>query len=378
MASRVEGVIEAIGTIDRVSLTDASTEVSVPVIAALAATPVPAKVQSSARILGYDIVRAMAAMGVIWVHAGRSDDWNRYNLSAAGSWGPAFLNTLAGFFVVITLRSYLKGGSKSEKGVSGFALHRIWRLYGAFVVWSLVYAAARIVNFYLFHKATMLKWDWSLLFFGTTYHLWFLPYLLIVTLATLPIIAPAMASRRAMMVTSVIITLGATTLMLLPEPSWLASGGASTLPLFHLYSRAPGYLFGVGIGLWMAAGFRPRVDVRLALAAMAIVVFTTSQSLLTDFPRHILNRIGAVAAFVVALGPWGGQVARFLGTMGKLGFGVYLCHVLFVEGLIEVGARLHLPSCLTLDLCVFAGAVACSFTAAYLMRQVRVLAWLIP
>ncbi len=94
--------------------------------------------QKTKRELGYDVVRGLAAMGVIWVHSGRSPYWIEHHLSVAGSWGTAFLNTLAGFFVVFTVRNYSQGGSKGG-GLLRFSRHRAWRLYGAFVVWSLVY-----------------------------------------------------------------------------------------------------------------------------------------------------------------------------------------------------------------------------------------------
>jgi peptidoglycan/LPS O-acetylase OafA/YrhL len=350
--------------------------------AAVSARPqsVAAKTGKSARVLGYDVVRALAAMGVIWVHAGRSTYWMDHNLSFLGSWGTSYLNTLAGFFVAVTFHKHVRVESESSSSNAAirFAGHRVWRLYGAFVIWSGIYVAARVVNYALFHKVTMLGWSWDLFFFGTTYHLWFLPYLLIVTLVTLPVVEHATRSRQAMVATSVVLALIAITLEVLPEPTWFITGGHSTLMAFQLYSRAPGFLLGLAFGLWMLAGVRPALKASHAVVCAAIVVLTMTATITTEFPRHILNRLGAIAAFVVALGPWHGSIARFLGAMGKLGFGVYLCHVLFVESLIALGGRLRLEPSLEVDIAVFALSVMCSFTMAWLMRQTRWLAWLIP
>lgn len=326
---------------------------------------------SAERIIGFDIVRALAAMGVIWVHAGRSPFWNDHNLGPAGSWGTAFLNTLAGFFVVFALYR------RADRGVLAFAGHRVWRIYGAFVVWSLLYLAARVVNYIVFHKKSGIQWDWDLLFFGTTYHLWFLPYLLIITLLTLPIVAWALRSRARMAGVAVLFVVAASAVLILPEPEFLGYG-RDQLPLFHLYARAPGFLFGLGIGLWMLAGFRPRVEMRHAAACAAVVVCCMYLSLTTELPKHVLNRVAATAAFMIALAPWQGPVARWIASMGKLGFGVYLCHVLFLEAFVTVVAKAGFAPSFGVDIAVFTFDVVASFAFAWLMRRTKWLAWLIP
>ena len=326
---------------------------------------------SSERIIGFDIVRAVAAIGVIWIHAGRSPFWNDHNLGPAGSWGTAFLNSLAGFFVVFALQR------RADRGLLAFAGHRVWRVYGAFLVWSLLYLAARGVNFVLFHKRSMIEWEWDLLFFGTTYHLWFLPYLLIITLLTLPLVAWALRSRPRMVGVSVLFVVAASAVLILPEPEML-SRGREALPLFHLYSRAPGFFFGLAIGLWMLAGFRPRVGIPHALVCAGIVAGCMYLSLTTELPKHVLNRVAATAAIMVAFAPWQGAVARWLASMGTLGFGVYLCHVLFVEAFITVLTRAGVAQSFRVDLLVFVMDVVASFAFAWLMRRSKWLARLIP
>lgn len=352
-----------------------ATPARLPAMAALAApaeshTPLGGAA-SAERIIGFDIVRALAACGVIWVHAGRSPFWNEHNLGPAGSWGTAFLNSLAGFFVVFALHR------RADRGLLAFAGHRVWRIYGAFVVWSLLYLGARVVNYIVFHKKSGIQWEWDLFFFGTSYHLWFLPYLLIITLLTLPVVAWALRSRPRMAGVAVMCVVAASAVLILPEPEFLGYG-RDQLPLFHLYARAPGFLFGLGIGLWMLAGFRPRVELRHAIACAAVVVVCMYLSLTTELPKHVLNRVAATAAFMIALAPWQGPVARWLASMGKLGFGVYLCHVLFLEAFVTVVARAGFSPSFGVDMVVFVFDVIASFAFAWLMRRTKWLAWLIP
>jgi peptidoglycan/LPS O-acetylase OafA/YrhL len=338
----------------------------------------PRSAVQTKRIVGFDVVRAAAAMGVIWVHSGRSPMWQENNLSAAGSWGTAFLNTLAGYFVVYTLRDC------TGPGVRRFALHRVVRLYGAFLVWSLIYLGARAVNYLIFQKQTSMEWSWDVhslityAFFGTTYHLWFLSYLLIITLITLPFVAMAARSRERAFVGAVAFGLVGMLFLIAPEPLWVSGHEPIAVALGQIYLRAPGYLMGVAIGLWVRAGFRSQITAMHALACIGIVVMAMYLSLTTELPRHLLNRIAAIAALLVALAPWRGWLVQRIGKLGELGFGVYLCHVLFVEGLLTIAARLHVPSTLLPDVAVFGAAVVCSFGFAFLLRKVRWLAWTIP
>jgi peptidoglycan/LPS O-acetylase OafA/YrhL len=326
---------------------------------------------SSERIVGFDVVRGMAAIAVIWIHCGQSALWNDHNLSAAGSWGTAFLNSLAGFFVVFALIR------RANQGTTTFLLHRVWRIYGAFAVWSLVYAAERLANLLVFHKPTLLRWDWDVLFFGTKYHLWFLPYLLTVTVLTLPLVVWALRSQRRMAGVTVLLVIMASAIIILPEPEALLRG-REAMPLFHLYTRAPGFLFGLAIGLWMLSGFRPRVEVRHAVACAAVVVLAMYLSLTTELPKHALNRIGATAAVLVALAPWRGKFVRWLGSMGKLGFGVYLCHALFLDAYYAAVTKAGGGLTFWVDIGAFVFTIVASFAFAWLMRQTRWLAWLIP
>ncbi len=327
---------------------------------------------SHARSVGFDVVRAVAALGVIWVHVGRSSFWNDNNLLAAGAWGTAYLNVIAGFFVVRSL------AKRNGPGVWAFLRHRVWRLYGAFLLWSLIYLAARLVNYAAFHKVSMIRPSWVLLFYGTTYHLWFLPYLVCVTLLTLPLVLLSLRSRNAMCVGAVFLMLAAAALLLLPVPGVLLYGGEFMLTMERLYTRSSGYLMGLALGLWVQAGFQPRVDPRQAWVCACIVAAAIYLTLASEFPAPILNRLAALAAFLVALAPWRGRAAELLGTLGQVGFGVYLCHVLIVEGLLASLTRMHIPSSFAVDMFVFAVTVVGSFTLALAMRRVRWLSWLVP
>jgi peptidoglycan/LPS O-acetylase OafA/YrhL len=408
-------------------------------------------------MLGFDVVRAVAALMVIWCHCGDSAAWRGARLEAIGGMGTAFLNLLAGFFLVHT---FVK--ARETMSPWRFALKRVGRVYGAFAVWSVVYVAFRIGLEVVQHGrvgsaimaagagggavrslllGTLLiapvalfmlvgsgrsgvvalaagearpsglrralplgvaglvglagycayrVWahaalgrtllpdiDWSIVLHGTSPHLWFLPYLTLVTLLALPLVrhatgTPARAAAYAGLIGAVALAIiaGQYESELLP-----AEGMAGWTRIF---GRAPGFMVGVSVGLWIASGRRMKPGVGVALVCGLVILGCAYLRLTTDIPQLWLNRVAALSAFVVASAPWAGRVAQWLGRLGQLGFGVYLCHMLVIVLARSTLELFGVGHSLLADLTVYALAVVGSFALAQSLRSRRSLAWLIP
>ncbi len=346
-----------------------------PGAAVESAVPAMALVQPKAeRLLGLDLMRGLAAIGVIWVHVGRSPEWAELNLSALGAPGTSYLNILAGFFTIVGLQKYLSKGS----GGGRFLAHRVWRIGAPFVVWCLVYLAARGVNYLVFGKVTGFSLDWSMLFYGTIYHTWFLPYLLIATFLTFPIMM--LGLRRPVLLgplaATVMMIAGA--IIMLP-PIELPPDPADPLRIAGIVLvRIPGYLLGLGFGMMWAAGYRPRVSLQTAVVCLAVAGVAIWMTVATEVPRPLVNRVAGVCGLIAAFGPWRGAVARWLASMGALGFGVYLSHVLFVELSVTLIRRAGLEYSLATDLGSLVFVAVLSFGLSWAIRNVRSLRWLIP
>lgn len=342
--------------------------------AAVSVAPAATPLVASERIIGYDLIRAFAALGVIWVHAGRSQPWNDLDLSAAGAWGTSYLNLIAGFFTVIMLHKHMSAG----KGLGSFTRHRLWRIGAPFVIWSGLYLLARLVNYAVFGKVSSFEWTWSALYYGTTYHLWFLPYLLCITLITLPLTAYAVASAERMVMVGKLLLLTVFGLLLMPVTVF------SQLPdewarIAHSVSwRGPGFMLGLAMGMFIAAGYRPKVTFTMVAACAVLAISAMYLSLTTELPKHILNRVAGVSVFIIALAPWRGAIATTIARLGSLGFGVYLCHVLFVEGVVAVFSKAGIGHSLERDVLTFTIVATLSFGFAYAMKRSRKLSWLIP
>lgn len=309
-------------------------------------------------------------------------------LPDVGRWGTAFLNLIAGFFVVLTLQKYLGRNAAATASITGraagtakFAWHRVIRIITPFVVWSGLYVMARGFNYVMFGHETSLRWSWELLFWGTTYHLWFLPYLVVVTLLTLPLIAMAIGSTRSQRIGAAVFLTAALAMMTIPFPSWLPQPGGDYQAMRTLYIRSPGFLLGLGMGLLWISGVRPVVYRWWGLAVVAAcLVGCAAMAMLapSEQVQFIFARAAALAGLLLAFAAWRGPIANFVGRMGSLGFGVYLCHVLVIEALWAVARSMGVPSGLPADVGMFFVAVAASFWLASMMRQSATLKWLVP
>lgn len=333
-------------------------------------------------MIGFDLVRAAAAISVIWIHAGHSATWHELHLPEIGRWGTSFLNMLAAFFLVVTLKKYLIS-TPGPLGATKFLGHRLFRIGTPFVLWSLIYAAARVVNYALFGKITTLKFAPLLLEHGTTYHLWFLPYLMLISVLALPIVYWAIGSAvRERTLAVVALVFGLVVTVFWAEPSWVPNDPERLTWIFRtLYIRCAAFSFGLAFGLLHVSNIKLRVPVSLGLTGGVIAVCAagcaaiTSTGPTTDFTW---TRIAALGAFLMALLPWRGVFAESAAKLGSLGFGVYLCHVLFVEFAHSFASALKIPPSLTVDGAVFVFAVVASFSFAAMMRKTKLLSWLIP
>ncbi|MBY0313515.1 MAG: acyltransferase [Phycisphaerales bacterium] len=329
---------------------------------------------SSPRMLGLDLVRGVAAIGVIWVHVGRSPEWASLNLSALGAAGTAYLNILAGFFTIIALQKFLAKGQTSGR----FLRHRFWRIGAPFVVWSGVYLAARGVNYLVFGKVTGFEWDWTVLFYGTIYHLWFLPYLIMATVVTFPMIYLGLKRPQVLIPMAALMMMLAASIILLP-PIPLPEDHTDPFRIAGIViGRLPGFLLGLGFGMLWTAGYRPRVGKQTALVCLIVAAVAVWLTVASELPQLLLNRVAGVCGLIAAFAPWRGVIAQRLASMGALGFGVYLSHVLFVELAVAVMRRIRVEPSITTDLIALSFVVLASFGLSHAIRNVRALRWLIP
>jgi surface polysaccharide O-acyltransferase-like enzyme len=220
----------------------------------------------------------------------------------------------------------------------GYLSRRAVRLYIPFLVWTIIYAGlgnlgvalATTVEPTLAVEAPHLSW--ANLIMPVVPHLWFLPYILVISILVAPLVA--WAAMHRVRETWLAGTLGALGLALAMSHQsnmfslegdwgWLAETA---------WTRTPCFLWGAAVALLWKGGM-PRLTGSLAWSGVAAIgcIELAAASYVTGLMTMMVSML-AMAAFLLAMSPlWSGEWARKLRGVGKLCFGVYLSHMLFVS-----------------------------------------------
>lgn len=213
---------------------------------------------------------------------------------------------------------------------TGMVAKRFRRLVPAYVAWSAIYMAARVAKHHWL-ASTPLQVDWpSVLFLGgASYQLYFLPAMLLWTLAIAPVWGLLQGTRRPGVVGGLLILSGMAAVAVCLQ--WTPPD----LPFaHHLRVLSPYVLLGLGSGLVL---LRTRGAPYFSAGAAILGIATATVLILAPVaqdPRFVLaiftlaNLLLLGACFLVPP-TWSSQsVAR----IAECTFGIYLCHGLFVEG----------------------------------------------
>ncbi|WP_428937872.1 acyltransferase [Fontivita pretiosa] len=321
------------------------------------------------RDLGFDSVRLLASIAIVWAHSPRSDQimW----LQVLGVFGTSFFAAASVYFLAQGLRR------DADRTLGRYALSRARRLYVPFLVWSIVYLIFRnLCRALITHKPTVQVTAMNLLAGGET-HLWFLPFILIVCLVAFPLLRFALARPHRPAPIALAFAVGGLLLVVLPPPRFAPE--SDTVNFWRCaYWAMPSVLWGLAIALSDDVIRQLRDGApRTTLLAAGITV-TCLALLVTDGLSIYGKNIAGVACMLVALSLPRGNWQRSIAPIATLGFGVYLVHPL-VLGVLRAGSQLvHLHPGPWLDLTHFALAVGFSLALARLIQQTRWLRWLVP
>ena len=326
------------------------------------------------RMEGVDAARAVAAVAVIAVHSVESKQ-----LAVVGAFGLFAVP----FYAVLAM--YLQASSfRRDPGRSVYRhlAGRLRRLYVPFLAWSAIYLVVRNLKHDLLGDGLAVWPQVSDLWVGTAHHLWFLPFLTVMTIASAAI-APACARSKAVRwgVAGAAAAIGIV-LAMTPRPAWLDYAHAGEGYLFLQSWRAlPAAVLGVGLG-WAVAGSRFTTSPRAASAARG-VAWAGAILTVATIAWHVrlgysgaARTLGGVGWVMVALAASRGAVVGVLGPLGRYAYGAYLAHVLVIEAVQAAAHYAGVGVSPGLDVFTMACGVAGAFGIAVGLSRCRALAWL--
>jgi len=330
-----------------------------------------------------DVIRLFAAASVVFVHASKSAGLVSFCHS---------LRFAVPFFLFASLYyQSLSLRRNPDRSLGGYIWARVKRLYFPFLAWSLIYLVARNFKRITMLNADTIKLRPALLWTGTEYHLYFLPLLLVFSVLLVVIHWVLLRRDRRWRWPLIVLAVGAGFLFALaPIPSsWderfvLVLDGRilSDNPTYAFmwgWRALPAAFWAMAFAWLMTAGpVVYSIPISMGLAGIALTIFCSVQQAMHGI-MLIPRALTGLGSFMAALAPWNwsGPTFAILARWGRYGYGIYLCHVLVVEAVRALAARLlHLETSVPLDLGIFILGFLGSVMLVSIIGKSPRLAWL--
>lgn len=337
-------------------------------VAKLRAEPQAVRSTGHERLAGFDIARAIAAIAVVWLHSAQSAELSRYN--NAWKFGTALMGFMAAYFLVQSVRH------RPYQLVASHVGTRFRRLMVPFALWCLIALLPGFIRA-ISGRSELPSVPISALWLGTTYHLWFLPFIFVISALSIPLVfqiirAPHLARPAAVVLAGI----GLTICVLRPLP---VDHFSSQSP-FHevLIHRAPSFLWGLAFALWWLHVDRFRVFWAGATTAIVIAAALIALCIGGNVNLMLTHRIAAFALAIAAFAPWRGELPRLLGLLGKLSFGIYLIHPFIIAALNKLLGMAGMPEGPWHDVVVFAVTLPTTAALTLVIRRTQYTRWAVP
>jgi len=313
-----------------------------------------------------DVARLAAAYGIIWLHTPRFDA-----LGASRSIG----RFAVPFFVFSTVFFVFEGlARRPERTFGQYARLRFVRIYLPFLAWSVIYLGFKLVKGFLLPEQPNDYPGLEILWTGGFYHLWFLPFILVVSLLAF-VTAKATAGRgRAELAVAIAGAVAGTVLAVTPTPGFVLRAGTFA---GCVTNALPAVCWALALGIAVRHP-ATRVLERPAATIAGLLLVVASTAWVWRFGGAKLpETLAGLGVMVAALGPartvWIGRLAR----LGPLAYGIYFAHMLFIKVLEAVAVRLDAPVTWQQDVTVVLIAAAASTLLARALSRRAATRWLV-
>jgi surface polysaccharide O-acyltransferase-like enzyme len=331
----------------------------------------PALSPSRPRNETIDVVRFFAAAGVVFVHAAYSETFHNTWDNLFRFAVPFYLFASL-YFQAISLRR------NPNRSLNAYVVGRFKRLYLPFLVWSVIYILARDAKRVLLQGMPAVELNPSMLWKGTEYHLWFLPFLLGVSVAQ-AIVHRTLLQRDARwrwVLGAVFIAAGFICAVAPMPAHWSEIYDNPTYTYVQWWRALPSACWALSFAWIMTAGpMVLSISSTIGFIGIGLAVTCLLKQALQGL-QLIPRALTGLGCMLAALAPWSTSCLSTLARLGRSGYGIYLSHVLIVESVRAIWSRANLPSSAWLDIFNFSISFACALVFVRVLSRFKWLAWL--
>jgi len=331
--------------------------------------PHPALARTEPRYALIDLARIVCAVGVISAHVGNSP----------------LISTISGyshmrlpFFMLIAMFFMFRRVERDDfAGWKEYAIAKTKQLYLPFLIWGVIYFVLKnIKNIYVL-KTAGIPLRAEMLLNGNAAQLWFLPYLVVACTFAYP--AACWLKRGHRLLNAGILMLVGLGVAACSPPHFSATGHVPYTirwTIVHGWSIVPCVAWGIAAALAYPS-MRQKLGRKTLIVGLVLITATV-------IPFHffgrvpILEALGAVGLMIVAFTPVNNRIVTMLGKLGRYSFGVYLCHMVFVNVIRCVASKYFGQSSSNLfDLTLLLTTAVLSLAASMLLARSTRTRWLI-
>ncbi len=339
------------------------------------------KPRTGTRLPGLDAGRFVAAAAIIWLHTlaiRPSYAW----VADAGRFAVPFFV----FSAMVLLGESLRRRRERRDDQSGFGVYvrgRFLRIYVPFLVWTVIYFILRDAKHLIHNSSPGISIDPAVLLVGTTHHLWFLPFIFLLTVIAYPIIQSILSGGvSGKMVAMICLAIGVV-ICLVPEPisfdvtregtwehaKYLLSLGWRTLPC-AFWGLAAIPVFGDAVRI-----VRGRVEFSLFFFGLVVACMWQTMTHPGDF---VFANMGGVFFFLSTVGLAGGRVTGIIARGGTYAYSIYLVHVAVLLGLDMIIIRNRETVRWEILVALFVITLIASTAISWSASKVKSLRWAMP
>ncbi|MFZ1936780.1 MAG: acyltransferase [Thermoguttaceae bacterium] len=326
----------------------------------------PGRVAESPRWPLLEVARWIAIYAIVWLHTVRSEALARSTLLTRFA-VPLFVAACV-FLVFQGVRR------KPQRTFLEYGRNRFVRIYLPFLVWSGVYLGFKAIkSVSMPEQANRYPSGLDVLWAGGFYHLWFMPFILVVSLAALALAKTAYGRewlRWPMAVGFLLLGLA------IGLPGIAGRIAPDCDPLQYMLDALPAAFWAVAVGLIYDGG-QSRLWRGFSRFRLDILAFLACMTWLWISGRSTpVENLAGVLVLLIALRPPRSSLLCRLGSFPSLAYGIYFSHLLPIKICESLAARRGLSPSWQLDVAIFLVSATAATLLTWLLYRCRWTRWL--